>query len=206
MRRSFDVLCAVLGLIILSPFFAVIALAIKKKDNGPVFYRAQRVGLNGKLFALLKFRTMVVDADKTGVGVTRATDQRITTVGRFLRRYKLDEFPQLINIIRGEMNLVGPRPEDPRYTRLYDQKQQMIFSMRPGITSPASLYFRDESSLLDGPEWEEKYIHEIMPEKLSIDLKYFETNTLWSDFSIILRTLRGVTFPGLGSRCRSGIR
>ena len=192
MRRSFDIVCAVLGLIILSPFFAAIAVAIKRETKGPVLYRAQRVGLNEKLFTLLKFRTMVVNADKTGASVTHATDQRITTVGRFLRRYKIDEFPQLINIIRGEMNLVGPRPEDPRYTGLYDQKQQMIFSIRPGITSPASLYYRDEASLLVGPEWEEQYIHKIMPKKLSIDLKYCETNTFWSDFSIILRTVSQV--------------
>ena len=192
MRRSFDVLCAVLGLIILSPFFAAIAVAIKREDSGPVLYRAQRVGLNGKLFALLKFRTMVVNADKTGGWVTRATDHRITAVGRYLRRYKLDEFPQLVNIVRREMNLVGPRPEDPRYTNLYDQKQQMIFSIRPGITSPASLYYKDEASLLVGPEWEEQYIHEIMSKKLSIDFKYFETNTFWSDFSIILRTVSQV--------------
>jgi len=192
MRRSFDILCAVLGLIILSPLLAAIAVAIKRETKGPVLYRAQRVGLNEKLFTLLKFRTMVVNADKTGASVTHATDQRITTVGRFLRRYKIDEFPQLINIIRGEMNLVGPRPEDPRYTGLYDQKQQMIFSIRPGITSPASLYYRDEASLLVGPEWEEQYIHKIMPKKLSIDLKYCETNTFWSDFSIILRTVSQV--------------
>ena len=192
MRRSFDIVCAVLGLIILSPFFAAIAVAIKRETKGPVLYRAQRVGLNEKLFTLLKFRTMVVNADKTGASVTHATDQRITTVGRYLRRYKLDELPQLINIIRGEMNLVGPRPEDPRYTGLYDQKQQMIFSIRPGITSPASLYYRDEASLLVGPEWEEQYFHEIMPKKLSIDLKYCETNTFWSDFSIILRTVSQV--------------
>jgi len=192
MRRSFDIVCAVLGLIILSPFFAAIAVAIKRETKGPVLYRAQRVGLNEKLFTLLKFRTMVVNADKTGASVTHATDQRITTVGRYLRRYKLDELPQLINIIRGEMNLVGPRPEDPRYTGLYDQKQQMIFSIRPGITSPASLYYRDEASLLVGPEWEEQYIHKIMPKKLSIDLKYCETNTFWSDFSIILRTVSEV--------------
>jgi lipopolysaccharide/colanic/teichoic acid biosynthesis glycosyltransferase len=192
MRRSFDILCAVLGLIILSPLFAAIAVSIKLVDNGPVFYKAQRVGLNGKIFRLFKFRTMVVNADRIGSRITCESDQRITTIGCILRRYKMDELPQLINIIRGEMNLVGPRPEDPRYTELYDPIQKMIFSVRPGMTSPASLYYKDEASLLVGPEWERKYVKEIMPEKISIDLNYFKTNTFWSDFSIILWTVSEV--------------
>ena len=189
MRRSFDVVCAVLGLIFLLPLFAAIAALIKLVDNGPIFYRGERVGLNNRVFRLFKFRTMVVNADRNGPGITHASDQRITATGRFLRRYKLDEFPQLINVIRGEMSLVGPRPEDPRYTAFYDPAQQLILSVRPGITSPASLYYKNESSFLTQPDWEERYIKEIMPKKIAIDLKYFEHNTFQNDLAVIFQTV-----------------
>lgn len=192
MRRSFDVTAALLGLLALLPVFLVIALVILSERRGPVFYKARRVGLKGRIFFLYKFRTMVPDADKMGAGITSAGDARITPLGRFLRAYKLDELPQLLNIVKGDMNLVGPRPEDPRYIRLYSQEQQAIFLVRPGITSPASLTYKDEASMLEGPDWEERYIKEVMPSKLAIDLEYFRRNSLRDDLDVIVRTLVGV--------------
>jgi lipopolysaccharide/colanic/teichoic acid biosynthesis glycosyltransferase len=189
MKRLLDFTFSTIGLIVLSPLFVVVVAAIKLHDGGPIFYKSQRVGRNGKIFLIFKFRTMVVNADKIGSGITTASDQRITRVGRLLRKHAIDELPQLFNVIRGEMSLVGPRPEDPRYTSQYDQNQRRILSILPGITSPASLSFVDEASLLVGPDWEEKYVTEILARKLAIDLNYFEHNTLWSDFRLILRTI-----------------
>jgi lipopolysaccharide/colanic/teichoic acid biosynthesis glycosyltransferase len=192
MRRFLDVVLSAMGLVALSPLFLAIMAAIKLHDAGPVFHKARRVGLNGNIFLLFKFRTMIVNADKIGAGITTATDQRITSVGRLLRRYKLDEFPQLINVVRGEMSLVGPRPEDPRYVARYDHNQRKILSVLPGITSPASLSFKDEASSLLGPDWEKKYVAEIFPKKIAMDLEYFEHNTLWSDLGLIVRTVMGI--------------
>jgi lipopolysaccharide/colanic/teichoic acid biosynthesis glycosyltransferase len=192
MIRLFNAVCACFGLVVLLPLFVVIAAAIAAEDRGRIFYRARRVGLHGNAFTLYKFRTMVVHADVLGPGITSSGDARVTRTGRVLRRYKVDEFPQLINVIRGEMNLVGPRPEDPRYTAAYDPVQAQILSVRPGITSPASLAYKDEESLLHGPEWEHNYIEKVMPAKLSIDLDYFKDNTLVSDIGVIVRTIAGV--------------
>lgn len=190
MRHAFDVLAALLGLIVLSPVFLVIAVVIALEDRGPVMYRAKRVGLNGRIFRLLKFRTMVRDADRMGAGITHAHDRRITRAGRMLRRYKLDEFPQLLNVITRDMNLVGPRPEDPRYIRYYSQAQEAILSVRPGLTSPASLLYKDESMMLDGADWEDRYIGQVMPAKLRIDLNYFKQNTFSSDLHLIVQTIK----------------
>jgi lipopolysaccharide/colanic/teichoic acid biosynthesis glycosyltransferase len=192
MRRFLDCALSTIGLVILSPLFVAIMAAIKLSDAGPVFHKARRVGLNGKLFLLFKFRTMIISADKIGPGITTAGDERVTPVGRLLRRYKLDEFPQLINVVLGEMSLVGPRPEDPRYAALYNQNQRRILSVLPGMTSPASLSFKDEASSLAGPDWEEKYIAEVVPKKIAIDLEYFQHNTLCSDFLLIVRTIMGI--------------
>jgi lipopolysaccharide/colanic/teichoic acid biosynthesis glycosyltransferase len=192
MRRFLDIALSAIGLFVLSPLFVAIMAAIKLSDGGPVFHKAQRVGLNGKLFLLFKFRTMIISADKIGPGITTAGDERVTPVGRLLRRYKLDEFPQLINVVLGEMSLVGPRPEDPRYAALYNQNQRRILSVLPGMTSPASLSFKDEASSLAGPDWEEKYIAEVVPKKIAIDLEYFQHNTLCSDFLLIVRTIMGI--------------
>jgi lipopolysaccharide/colanic/teichoic acid biosynthesis glycosyltransferase len=189
MKRIFDIAAALTGLVLLSPLFIVIAVMIKAEDGGPVFFKATRVGLHGRMFWLYKFRTMIVGAEKTGPGITRARDGRITNTGRVLRRYKLDELPQLVNIVCGHMNLVGPRPEDPRYIVRYDPAQMKILAVRPGITSPASLMFSQEESLLDGYEWEKKYLNDIMPAKLSIDLEYFKGNSFMSDLYLILRTI-----------------
>jgi lipopolysaccharide/colanic/teichoic acid biosynthesis glycosyltransferase len=167
----------------------VLAVAVKVQDGGPVLYRARRVGRFGKEFRLFKFRTMLPDADRNGAGLTTRDDGRITPVGRFLRKFKLDEFPQLLNVLRGEMSFVGPRPEDPRYVALYTPEQQKILEARPGITSRASLAFRDESSLLSGGDWERRYVEEILPKKLRLEAEYLSSRTMWSDLGIILRTI-----------------
>jgi lipopolysaccharide/colanic/teichoic acid biosynthesis glycosyltransferase len=192
MRRIFDVLAALIGLLLLSPLFVVIAAAILWEGHGPVFYKARRVGLHGKIIRIFKFRTMVVDAEKMGAGITSAGDNRVTRVGQYLRRYKLDEIPQLINIVLGDMNLVGPRPEDPRYIMLYNPDQMHILAVRPGLTSPASLRFKDEEAMLGGLDWEEKYQTELIPAKISMDLEYFNRNTFKSDLILVLHTMAAV--------------
>lgn len=189
LKRGFDVVASGVGLIVLCPAFIVIAIAIRRNSKGPVFYRARRVGQYGKEFHLYKFRSMIVDADQQGSGITSAGDTRITSVGRFLRRTKLDELPQLINVLRGDMSLVGPRPEDLRYVELYTPEQLKILQYRPGITSMASLTYRNEEQMLTGVEWERKYIDEVLPAKLVIDLEYSWRATLFTDIGLILRTI-----------------
>lgn len=189
LKRGFDVVASGIGLIVLFPIFIVIAIAIRRNSKGPVFYRARRVGRYGKEFRLYKFRSMVVNADQNGPGITSAGDTRITSAGRFLRRTKLDELPQLINVLRGDMSLVGPRPEDPRYVELYTPEQREILQFRPGITSMASLTYRNEEQLLAGSDWEQKYIDEVLPAKLAIDLEYSRRANLFTDMGLILRTV-----------------
>lgn len=188
-RRLLDMVAAVAGLVLLGPLFLAIAAAIKLDSPGPVFYRARRVGRHGQEFRLYKFRSMVADADRRGPGITAAGDRRITRVGRFLRRTKLDELPQLINVLKGEMSLVGPRPEDPRYVALYTPEQRRVLEARPGITSAASLAFRHEEQLLSGPDWEQVYRTQVMPAKLALDLDYLDRRTLASDLALIWRTI-----------------
>ncbi|MEI8166810.1 MAG: sugar transferase [Chloroflexales bacterium] len=192
LTRIIDVTAAAAGLLILSPLLIVVALVIKRTDGGPVFYRARRVGLHGHLFQLYKFRTMRVGADRQGPGITTSGDQRVTSVGRWLRRMKLDELPQLLNVLKGDMSLVGPRPEDPRYVALYTPEQRKILSVRPGITSAASLTYRHEEQILSGPDWEAIYRNEVMPAKLKIDLAYLAQRTLWSDIGLVLRTILAI--------------
>jgi lipopolysaccharide/colanic/teichoic acid biosynthesis glycosyltransferase len=188
-RRFFDVALALLGLICVSPIFLLIAVLIIFDSPGPIFYRAQRVGKAGRTFYLLKFRSMVTNADRHGPGITKAGDKRVTRIGLFLRRTKLDELPQLLNVLRGDMNLVGPRPEDPRYVDLYTNEQREILAVRPGITSAASLLFRYEEQLLVGSDWETTYRTQIMPQKLAIDLAYLRRRTLLTDLQLIIRTV-----------------
>jgi lipopolysaccharide/colanic/teichoic acid biosynthesis glycosyltransferase len=192
MPRLIEAVLAAAGILVLSPIFILIALAVKLHDGGTVFYRATRVGKDGKPFTLLKFRTMVGDADKLGSAITTWGDSRITPLGRFLRKYKLDELPQLLNVIKGEMSLVGPRPEDPRYVAFYNDEQKQILAYRPGITSPASLEYRDEASLLHGEDWQHQYLHVILPRKLAMDLNYLRRRTFSSDMKIIMHTLGGI--------------
>ena len=189
LKRGFDILASGAGLIVLSPLLLGIAVAVRVSSPGPALYRARRVGRFGKEFTLYKFRSMVVGADRRGPGITAAGDSRITGVGRFLRRTKLDELPQLINVLRGEMSLVGPRPEDPRYVALYTPEQRRILEQRPGITSMASLTYRDEERMLSGEDWERVYVEQVLPAKLAIDLEYAKRATLWQDIMLILRTV-----------------
>ncbi|MCE7949272.1 MAG: sugar transferase [Chloroflexi bacterium CFX4] len=191
-KRAFDVVVSLAALILLSPLLIGAALAIKLGSPGPIFYRAVRVGRHGVPFKLYKFRSMIVNADRLGAGITTANDARITGIGRFLRRTKLDELPQLINVLRGEMSLVGPRPEDPRYVALYSPEQRRVLAVRPGITSLASVRYRHEEALLEGADWEQVYLQTIMPDKLAIDLEYVERATLLSDLGVLWQTLRAV--------------
>jgi lipopolysaccharide/colanic/teichoic acid biosynthesis glycosyltransferase len=189
LRRGLDVVAAVIGLICLSPLFVLIGIAVKMEDGGPVFYSHPRIGQNFSRFGLLKFRTMVPNADRIGGPVTVAGDQRVTRVGRVLRKHKLDELPQLLNVVRGEISLVGPRPESERYVDMFRAQYALILLSRPGITDPATLAFRDEESLLQGNDTEAVYTEEILPRKLELSARYLEQRTLLSDVKLILRTL-----------------
>ena len=191
-KRVFDIVASTLGLIAVSPLMLGVAIAIKATSAGPVFYSSRRVGRHGRHFGILKFRTMVVDADKIGPRVTVCDDPRITRIGCLLRRTKLDELPQLINVLRGEMSLVGPRPEDPRYVALYTKEQRAVLNVAPGITSPASLRYCDEQSLLTGTDWETLYVKEILPAKLAIDLEYAKRPSLQRDLEVIAGTLKAL--------------
>lgn len=188
-QRFFDIIIAGIGLVALSPLLLAVSIWVKLDSPGPILYRASRVGRSGKHFKLLKFRSMVVNADRLGPGITVSGDARVTRAGRWLRRTKIDELPQLINVLRGEMSLVGPRPEDPRYVALYTAEQRQILAYRPGITSAASLAFRHEERLLGGADWETTYREKIMPAKLAIDLAYMSQRSLCTDMQLILRTL-----------------
>lgn len=188
-KRLFDFLFALVGMIILSPVFLVISLSIKLTSQGPIFHRGKRVGLNGKVFTLLKFRTMASNTENMWPVITVKNDSRITPFGQILRRTKIDELPQLLNVLKGDMSLVGPRPEDPFYVAQYSFEQREVLKVRPGVTSAASLLYRNEENILIGPDWESKYRSEVLPAKLAIDLAYISRRTLLSDFILIVRTL-----------------
>ena len=190
MSRLFDLAVAAAGLFLLAPLFALLALAVKLSSPGPVFHRGRRVGKDGAPFDLFKFRSMRVG--EAGPEITRAGDARVTAVGRLLRKWKLDELPQLINVLAGEMSLVGPRPESPRYVAMYDAGQRRILSVRPGITSPASLLYRSEEEQLAGEDWERTYVERVMPEKLRVDLAYVDRRTFRSDLGVILQTVAAI--------------
>lgn len=190
-KRCFDLLFALPGTVLLLPLFGIIAFWIKLDSPGPVFFRQKRVGRHEVMFDVLKFRTMVQDAEKKGAKITVGGDSRITRSGRFLRKFKLDELPQLLNVIKGEMSLVGPRPEVPEYISLYPRNvRDIVLSVPPGITDYASLEFRNENDLLAGAEDPvAKYIQEILPVKLDYYVKYAQTRSLWVDFLLIIRTI-----------------
>ena len=195
MKRIFDIAFSFLGLLLLLPLLFLIAIMIKKEDYGPVFYRGERVGKNGMLFRIYKFRTMVVNAEKIGPSSTSDDDPRITKIGRFLRKYKLDELPQLINVLKGEMSFVGPRPEVKKFTDLYTEEEKAILSVRPGITDWASLWNSDEGSILAGVEDPDRvYMEKIRPEKIRLQLKYVRERSLWVDIKIIFKTIKTVMF------------
>lgn len=192
LKRLFDIVTSGISLLLLLPFMAILALMVKLNSPGPVFYHAKRTGRFGEPFWLLKFRSMVVNADQMGPAVTGANDPRVTRIGRFLRRSKLDELPQLLNVLRGDMSLVGPRPEDSRYVALYTNEQRQVLNVRPGITSPASLAYRNEETTLVGEDWEKYYIEHVMPAKLAIDLDYARSASLLKDIKIILKTFLAI--------------
>jgi lipopolysaccharide/colanic/teichoic acid biosynthesis glycosyltransferase len=189
MKRILDFVVTALGLIVTSPLLLLLCLLIKLFDNGPIFYRATRIGKGGVTFEVYKFRTMIVNADKLGPAVTASGDSRVTPIGAFLRRTKLDELPQLLNVFTGEMSLVGPRPEDPRYVELYTPAQSQILDFVPGITSAASLAYRHEEQMLTGDDWETVYHQKVMPEKIAIDLAYMASANVITDLKLILQTV-----------------
>lgn len=190
LKRLFDILFSILGLILSSAFLLIIAFLIKREDGGPVFYRGVRVGRYGRPFRIFKFRTMVANAEKRGGPSTADDDPRITKVGRFFRKYKLDELPQLINVLKGEMSFVGPRPEVQYYVDMFTEKEQTILNVRPGMTDWASLWNPDEGAILAGsPDPEKTYMEKIRPEKIRLQLKYVRERSFWIDFKIIAQTL-----------------
>jgi lipopolysaccharide/colanic/teichoic acid biosynthesis glycosyltransferase len=189
MKRILDFVVTALGLIVASPVLLLLCLLIKLSDHGPVFYLAKRMGKGGIPFELYKFRTMIVDADRVGPAVTASGDSRVTPIGKFLRRTKLDELPQLLNVLKGEMSLVGPRPEDPRYVALYTPAQRQILDFVPGITSAASLTYRHEEQMLTGDDWETIYQTKVMPEKIAIDLAYMASANVFTDLKLIFQTV-----------------
>jgi len=187
-KRLFDLFVSLAGLVLLFPLFVAIAIAIKLDSPGPVFFRGQRVGRGGHLFSIYKFRSMVAGAAQRGPGITAAGDARITGVGKVLRRAKLDELPQLLNVVRGEMSLVGPRPEDPRYVALYTSEQRRVLDVRPGITSLASINYRNEEAILSQSDRDNVYVSKVMPDKLAIELVYLDKQTFWRDLGVLALT------------------
>lgn len=193
MKRLFDIVASGLGLLVLSPLLGFVALWIKFDSPGPVFFRQVRVGRNNIDFRIFKFRTMRPDSDKKGLITVGGRDPRVTRSGYYIRKYKLDEFPQLINVFVGDMSLVGPRPEVRKYVDMYSSEQMRILDVRPGITSLASIRYKDENELLANAANPEKvYIEQIMPDKIKIDLEYVAKAGLLTDIRLIFSTFKEV--------------
>jgi lipopolysaccharide/colanic/teichoic acid biosynthesis glycosyltransferase len=189
-KRTFDLVFALIALLLLSPLFLLGSLLAKFQSKGPVFYKAKRVGKDEASFEMYKFRTMVVNADTLGGSLTTYRDTRITPIGRFLRWTKLDELPNLINVIKGEMSLIGPRPEAHDYVKYYTEIQKQVLQVKPGMTGPSQLANRDEEAKLKGQQdAEHYYITELMPKKLALDLHYVATQNIASDIGWLLKTL-----------------
>jgi len=190
LKRSFDLLASLIGLVLICPVLILISLLIKIDSSGPILFKQKRVGLKGVEFEIFKFRTMYVGSDKEGLLTVGDRDYRVTRIGRFLRKYKLDEFPQLINVLIGNMSLVGPRPEVLKYVSLYSDSDKIVLSVKPGITDYASIFFRNEVTLLENATDHEKYYIEcIMPEKLTLNKKYILEHNFLLDLKIIFKTL-----------------
>ncbi len=193
MKRLFDILASLIGLICISPFLIVIASIVGITSKGGVFYFQERIGLNAKPFRLFKFRTMFTDSDKKGLLTVGGRDPRITPIGYYLRKYKLDELPQLLNVVIGDMSIVGPRPEVKKYVDLYNDEQRRVLLVKPGITDYASLNYFDENELLAKSQHpEQTYIQEIMPAKLKLNAKYISEVGLLTDVKIIFKTLKRI--------------
>ena len=189
LKRIFDIIASGCGLIVLSPLFIILAIWIKWDSKGPVFYKQVRVGRNNKDFKLYKFRSMRVGADKAGLITVGGRDPRVTRSGYYIRKYKLDEFPQLINVFLGDMSLVGPRPEVRKYVDMYTPEQMHVLDVRPGITDLASIRYRNENELLEKAEDPDKYyIEVIMQDKLRINLEYVANHSFWYDIKLIFGT------------------
>ena len=192
-KRAMDIVLSACALAILWPLLLLIALAIWIDDPGPVFYRQVRVGRNGKTFRIFKFRSMVMDADKKGLAITVGRDSRITRVGAVLRKTKLDELAQLLNVLLGQMSFVGPRPEVPKYVELYTPYQRQVLLVRPGITDYASIAYRNENDLLAGaPNPEAMYIEQIMPDKIELNMKYLREISPLADIRLIVKSIVAV--------------
>jgi len=192
-KRLFDIIFSLIGLVFLAPFLILITIIIKADSKGPVFYIQKRVGKGNKDFRLFKFRSMRIDSDISGLLTVGNKDPRITSSGYYLRKYKLDEIPQLYNVLKGEMSFVGPRPEVRKYVELYNEDQMKVLEVKPGITDLASIKYRNENELLaDSEDPEGLYTNEIMPDKIKINLEYISDRSLLKDIRIIIKTLKAV--------------
>jgi len=193
LKRLCDIVISVVALILLLPVFAIVAILIKLDSPGPVFFRQLRVGFHGQLFRIFKYRTMVVNAEKLGGPSTTADDRRITRSGKWIRRFNLDELPQLMNVLKGEMSLVGPRPEVPQYAALFRVAEKEILSVRPGLTDWATLWNIDEGAVLAGDaDPERAYLELIRPEKIRLQLEYVKRRSFWVDLVILVQTVIAV--------------
>lgn len=191
-KRLFDILASLCGIIVVGIPLIIIAILIKLDSKGPILFLQKRVGRYGNPFYIYKFRTMVTDAEKLGKQITVGHDSRITKVGAVLRKYKIDELPQLFNVLKGDMSLVGPRPEVPRYVELYSEEERRVLDVRPGITDLASIRYKDENDILGKVENpEEYYINIIMKDKLKLNLEYIEKSNLIFDIKLIFKTIFG---------------
>jgi len=196
MIRFFDIFFSFVGLVLISPIFVMIGVLIKISSKGPILFKQFRIGLNGSEFKVFKFRTMRLDADKLGLITVGGRDPRVTSIGYILRKFKLDELPQLINVLIGEMSLVGPRPEVKKYVDLYTAEQRVVLSIRPGITDWASINYRDENVILgDSSDPEKDYIEKVMPDKLNYNLVYIENYGSLEYFKIIFTTIWRIVSP-----------
>jgi len=190
-KRAFDIIATIIGGTILLPIIIIISIWIKLSSKGPLFYMQTRIGKNFKPIKLYKFRSMVIDADKVGPSVTSGDDPRITKVGKIIRRTKIDELPQLLNVLKGDMSLVGPRPEVLKFVKVYENEYKKILSVRPGITDNAAIAFRDEETIMQQYEDKEKaYIDIILPQKIKLYNEYIDNISFYNDIVLILKTLK----------------
>jgi lipopolysaccharide/colanic/teichoic acid biosynthesis glycosyltransferase len=193
LKRSFDVLVSLVALVLTAPLFSACALVIKLTSRGPVFYMGRRVGRGGNIFLIHKFRSMIVNADQMGTDLTPQGDPRVTRIGRFLRKTKIDELPQIIDVLKGNMSLVGPRPESPLYAKHYSERQKRVLDVRPGVVGPTQIRYRHEELILKGKEDPDRYyVQELMPKKLEIDLDYIENRSFLLDIEILFKALLAV--------------
>ncbi|MFY9402186.1 MAG: sugar transferase [Candidatus Omnitrophota bacterium] len=194
LKRAFDLVVSLLSLYFFIPIIILISFTIKLATKGPVFYQGVRVGLNGRPFRIIKFRSMVVNAEAKGGYSTALNDARLTKIGKFLRKYKLDEIPQLINVLKGEMSIVGPRPQVEEYTKLYKDEEKIILTVKPGLTDYSSIEFIDLDSILGDDDVDAKYLQEIEPKKNELRIKYVKEYSFLKDIKIIIQTIKSILF------------